>query len=64
MATIKCVYCKKEVTELDFQQASLFQTDEYKEWCVNLILLCPHCEQAYNAVIPTMELTPATEVGA
>ncbi|EAU0220182.1 hypothetical protein Y819_001862 [Salmonella enterica subsp. enterica] len=64
MAGIKCVYCKKEVAELDFKQATLFQTDEYREWCVNLILLCPHCEQAYNAFIPTMELTPAAEVGA
>ncbi|ENO0459662.1 hypothetical protein ACAK56_003701 [Salmonella enterica] len=64
MAAIKCVFCKKEVAELDFQQASLFQTDEYKEWCVNLILLCPYCEQAYNAFIPTTELTPAAEVGA
>lgn len=64
MAAIKCVYCKTEVTELDFQQATLFQTDEYKEWCVNLILLCPHCEQAYETFIPAGELKPAAEVGA
>ncbi len=53
--SLSCKRCKKEVNELDLEQASIMQGHD-GVWCVDLILKCPHCGQSYNTFVPTGDL--------
>ncbi|MBL5859525.1 hypothetical protein JBO49_02720 [Serratia fonticola] len=53
--SLSCKSCKKEVDELDLEQANIMQ-DCDDAWCVDLILKCPHCGQSYNTFVPTGDL--------
>ncbi len=53
--SLSCKSCKKEVNELDLEQANIMQGHD-GVWCVDLVLKCPHCGQLYNTFVPTGDL--------
>ncbi|AKZ83204.1 MULTISPECIES: hypothetical protein [Enterobacteriaceae] len=56
--SIKCSNCKKGISTLKFNDASVITSGKYRVPAVLITLVCPHCSQHYYTEVPAMEFIP------